>query len=115
VEGGTALVGKRETQAGAAASQGTPLDQPNPAHPIITYPPRPKLPIATAESTAYAECIKEWESLGVEVIQVYSDGEGGKYVQVRREREGGRERGSEREGGTRPSFDVVGPNNVTGF
>ncbi|KAI8477256.1 MAG: Metallo-dependent phosphatase-like protein [Monoraphidium minutum] len=34
-----------------------------------------------AESTAYADRIPEWKALGVDVVQVFSEGEGGKYVQ----------------------------------
>ncbi|GBF94346.1 hypothetical protein Rsub_06968 [Raphidocelis subcapitata] len=33
------------------------------------------------EATAYAERIPEWRSLGVDVVQVFSEGDGGRYVQ----------------------------------
>lgn len=50
-----------------------------PAHPPLPARPPMALP---SESTAYAELIPSWRDLGVDVVQVFSEGEGGKYVQV---------------------------------
>ena len=51
--------------------------KPKPKPPATKPKPKPKTPAATA----YADRIPEWRAAGVDVVQVFSEGGGGCYVQ----------------------------------